>query len=99
MKISRKNILNSILLVVGMFLCYSVFFQEISTTTTVEISAENNLIAIDFDGDFEINEEELVFYATEFESVFGKVSDTNHYHFNSPFSQPFLPVWQPPKLS
>ncbi|UFH45227.1 hypothetical protein LNP27_08765 [Flavobacterium galactosidilyticum] len=99
MKISRKNILNSILLVVGMFLCYSVFFQESSTSTAIEISAENNLISIDFDGDFEVSEEELVFYTTEFESVFEKVSDTNHYHFNSLVSQPFLPVWQPPKLS
>ena len=99
MKISRKNILNSILLVVGMFLCYSVFFQGISTTTAVEISAENSINVIDFDGDFEINEEELVFYATEFQSSTEKVSDTNHYHFNSPFSKPFLPVWQPPKLS
>ena len=99
MKISRKNILNSILLVVGMFLCYPIFFQESSTSTAIEISAENNLIVIDFDGDFEINEEELVFSKTEFESVFEKVSDTNHYHFNSLVSQPFLPVWQPPKLS
>ena len=99
MKISRKNILNSILLVMGMFLCSSVFFQESSTSTAIEISVENNLIAIDFDGDFEISEEELVFYTTEFESVFEKVSDANHYHSNSLFSQPFLAVWQPPKLS
>ena len=83
MKISRKNILNSILLVVGMFLCYSVFFQETSTATAIEISAENNLIAIDFDGDFEVGEEELVFFTTEFESVFKKVNDANHYHFDS----------------
>ena len=99
MKISRKNILNSILLVVGMFLCYSVFFQETSTSTAIEISAENNLIAIDFDGDFEVGEEELVFFTTEFESVFEKVNDANHYHFDSLISQPFLAVWQPPKLS
>ena len=99
MKISRKNMLNSILLVVGMFLCYSVFFQENSTSTAIEISAENNLIAIDFDGDFEIDEEELVFSKTEFEAFFKKVNDVNHYHVKSLVSQPFLAVWQPPKLS
>ena len=81
-----------------MFLCYSVFFQETSNATAIEISAENNLIAIDFDGDFEINDEELVFYTTEFESVFEKVSDSNYHHFNSLFSQPLLPVWQPTNL-
>lgn len=99
MKLCRKNLVNSILLLVGMLLCYNICFQQSNTSPLVELSSENCLSPNFVDSDLDISEEDQIIYGLEIFLMVEKYTQHNHFYYTSSSSQPFYPVWQPPKLS
>jgi hypothetical protein len=99
MKLSRKNLVNSIVLLVGMLLCYNICFQQSDTSNSIEFSAEDISNCDCFDADFELNEEDPIICAIEFSSIVENRTNKNDFHFNSRSVRPLFDVWQPPKLS
>lgn len=99
MRLSRKKIVNCILLLVGMLLCHNICFQQSDSSRLIELSAEDASTSNCSDVDYEINEEDSVTFSVEFLSMVENSSTNNHFHFNSRSARPFFPVWQPPKLS
>lgn len=99
MKLSRKNLVNSIVLLVGMLLCYTICFQQSDSSTLKELSSENISHSDCCDADYDFNEEDLIICTIEFSSLVENSTNNNHFHFNSRSARPFFPVWQPPKLS
>ena len=99
MNLCPKNIVNSIVLLVGMLLCYNIYFEQSDTSSLVELNAENSSSSNFIDLDFEINEEDQIVHRLEFLLMVKKYTQHNHFHFTRKSSQPFYTVWQPPKFS
>lgn len=99
MKLCRKNLVNSILLFVGMLLCYNICFQQSNTSTLVELNSENSSSPNFVDFDLDMNEDDQIIYGLEIFLMVEKYTQHNHFYYASRSSQPFYPVWQPPKLS
>ena len=77
-----------------MLLCFDVCFQEDKISSLVELSTDNSS-AIDSD----FIEDELFQCTLEFRPQATITTQHEHFHVLSSEAQPFLPVWQPPKLS
>jgi hypothetical protein len=99
MKPSRKNFVNSIVILVGMLLCYNICFQQSDSSTLKELSSEDVSNSDCFDADFELNEEDPIICSIEFSSMVENSTNIARPHFNSRSIRPHFPVWQPPKLS
>lgn len=99
MNLCRKNLVNSIVLCLGMLLCYNICFQQSNTSSLVELSSENSLSSNFVDFDFDINEEYQISYEMKFFLLKEKNNQHIHFHHTSKASQPFYSIWQPPKLS
>jgi len=99
MKIRKKNIITSTLLLLGMLLCYDICFQETKISSIVELCSENNSCSNNTTLDLDIIEEDQFIYALELFSSIEKKTEHVHFHVSSSTAQPFLAVWQPPKLS
>jgi hypothetical protein len=99
MNLCRKNLVNSILLFVGMLLCYNICFQQSDSSSLVELHSENSLSPNFVDFDLDINEEDQIIYGLEIFLMVEKYTQHNHFYITSKSSQPFYSVWQPPKLS
>ena len=99
MKLRQQNIVSSILLLLGMLLCYDICFQETKISTLVELSSENNSSSNSNGVDLDFIEEDQIVYALEFFSITEKSIEHVHFHVGCSSSRPFLSVWQPPKLS
>ena len=99
MNLCQKNIVNSILLLVGMLLCYNICFQQSNTSSLlVELNSENSSSPNFVDFDLDINEEDQIIYGLEIFLMVEKYTQHNHFYYTGRLSQPFYPVWQPPKL-
>lgn len=94
MKFRQKNIFNCIILVLSMLVCFDVCFQENKISSLVELSTDNSSV---IDSDF--IEDELFQCTLEFLPQPKITTQHEHFHVLSSEAQPFLPVWQPPKLS
>ena len=99
MNLCRKNLVNSILLLMGMLLCYTICFQQSNASPLVELSSENSSSPDFVDSDLDISEEDQIIYGLEFFLMVEKYTQHNHFYHTSRSSQPFYPVWQPPRLS
>ena len=77
-----------------MLVCFDVCFQENKISSLVELGTDNSS-AIDSD----YIEDELFQCALEFRPQATITTQHEHFHVLSSEAQPFLPVWQPPKLS
>lgn len=98
-KFIQKNIVFSIVLLLGMLLSYNAYFQYNNSSSSIKITVENNLTSNCFGSDSEILAEDQLTCATEFLSAVKKNTENNHFFFTSRLSRPFFAVWQPPKLS
>ena len=99
MNLCQKNIVNSILLLVGMLLCYNISFEQSHTSPLVELSSENSSSPDFVDFDLDISEEDQIIYGFEIFLMVEKYTQHNHFYHTSRSSEPFYPVWQPPRLS
>ncbi len=99
MKLSRKHIVASIVLFVGMFLCYDISFQQSDSSSIIEICSDNNSTSEGSNIDFEINEEDQIIYILPFSTLVEKNSNHPHALISGRSVRPFFNVWQPPKLS
>ena len=99
MKRNGKKIVNNIVLLIGVLLCFAVFFQQNDHSSLFDISTEKNSSSISFDNDVDLNEEELLVLSVEFLRITEKITFHEHFHFISDSAQPLFTVWQPPKLS
>ncbi|WP_449532498.1 hypothetical protein [Flavobacterium sp.] len=87
------------LLLLGILFCYDICFQEIKISSLVELSSENNLSSNTNSVDLDIIEEDQIIFAQEFFSTVENTIEHVHFHVTCSSAQPFLAVWQPPKLS
>lgn len=99
MERNSKKIVNNIVLLIGVLLCFAVFFQQNDHSSLFDISTEKNSSFINLDNDVDLYEEELVVHSVEFLRITEKITFHEHFHFISDSAQPFFTVWQPPKLS
>ena len=99
MNLCRNNLVNSILLFVGMLLCYNICFQQSNTSSIVELNSENCLSSNFVDFDLDINDDDQIIYGLEIYLMVEKYTHHNHFYYTSRSFQPIYPVWQPPKLS
>lgn len=99
MKLCLKNLVYSILLFAGMLLYYNVCFQQSHASSLVELNAENSSSSNFVDFDLDMNEEDQIIYGLEIFLMVEKNTQHNHFYYTGRSSQPFYPVWQPPKLS
>ena len=99
MKLSRKNILCGIVLLMSILLYFDICFQQNSNSSLIELSAESNLNSDSIDSDSELNEEDQIIFAVEFFSMVEQITHHNHFYFIKESTRPFFSVWQPPKLS
>ena len=99
MKRNGKKIVNNIVLLIGVLLCFAVFFQQNDHSSLFDISTEKNSSFINLDNDVDLYEEELLVHSVEFLRITEKITFREHLHFISDSAQPFFTVWQPPKLS
>ena len=83
----------------SMLLFLDICFQENSTSSLIELNAENHSNLDGIDSDSELNEEDQIVFAVEFVSMVEHITYHNHFHFINTAARPFFPVWQPPKLS
>lgn len=98
MNLCRNNLVNSILLFVGMLLCYNICFQQSNTSSSlVELNSENCLSSNFVDFDLDINEDDQIIYGLEIFLMVEKYTQHNHFYYTNRSSQPIYPVWQPPK--
>ena len=99
MERNGKKIVNNIVLLIGVLLCFAVFFQQNDHSSLFDISTEKNSSFINLDNDVDLYEEELLVHSVEFLRTTEKITFHEHFHFISDSAQPFFTVWQPPKLS
>ena len=99
MKRNGKKIVNNIVLLIGVLLCFAVFFQQNDHSSLFDISTEKNSSFINLDNDVDLYEEELLVLSVEFLRITEKLTFHEDCHFISDSAQPFFTVWQPPKLS
>ena len=98
MKINPKNSLTSIMLIMSMLLFFDICFQEIPTSSVIELCAENHPNGDYIDSDSELNEEDQLVFASEFFALPESITHHNYFHSTTRLKFPFFPVWQPPKL-
>lgn len=99
MKICQKNLVIGIVLVMGIFLCCTIYFEQRKSASLIELNAENNSALECVDSDLDLNEEIQIFSTPEVLSVVDTYSQHNHFHFTNIALRLFYPIWQPPKLS
>lgn len=98
MKSNGKNLLISMMLLLGMLLCYNIYFQQKNSSSPIELSDENDSSSVITDIDLDLNEEVQIIYELEFFPIVQNFTQHQHFHFTNRFARPFFPVWQPPKL-
>lgn len=98
MKQSFKNQINMLFLSIGMFLCYSVFFQSQEETLTSEFNTESGISVGSCDVDFEIATHDLIFVFEQSFTFLTYFTGVNHFHHFSICSSPLFSIWQPPNL-
>ena len=99
MKLSIKNIVAGIVLLMGMVLFYDPYFDSIDVSSKMEINSDNDRVSDIPSAELDFNEDEKIGYLFQFHSLVKIITNVSHFHVCLPAQQPFLSVWQPPKLS
>ncbi|MEC5166365.1 hypothetical protein RCH18_002105 [Flavobacterium sp. PL11] len=99
MKFCAKNLVAFIVLSMGMLLYCDLFYEPSTDSSPLELCFENNAVTDYTSTDYDCNEKEKSIFSIPF--TFTVKRNANHIYFHITFraNQPFLSVWQPPKLS
>lgn len=99
MKLCQKNLVKSILLVMSMLLCYTIYYEQKKSSSVIELSADNGSTMESPDSDLDLNSEFQIISDIEFSSLVEKQTQHHYFHFTIKLFPPFYSVWQPPRLS
>lgn len=99
MQIAQKNIVFRIVLLMGMFLSYSIYFQHSNYSAIIEVTSENNSTSNWLSSDSEIHEDDQITNKTEINSDCIDDDHPTGLLISGQLLQPSFTIWQPPKIS
>jgi len=99
MKFTRKNIVFSIVLLMGILLSYSIYLQQSKISISIELSSENNSTSNCFNPDSETDEEDLITSKREIPTAVGVKNKLTKHTVSCQLYRPSFTIWQPPKIS
>lgn len=99
MKFTQKNIIFSIIFLLGIILTNNFYILHCKTLNIIEFASENKSSSNDISSDFEIHEEDQNFNSTEILAIITTILKHQYFHATSKPTMLFYTIWQPPKLS
>ncbi len=98
MKFFQKNIVLFVLLLIGIVLSYSCYFQHNIFSDTIVLTSENNLKSNLVNYNAEILEDDQIIKKVDNPSVFLVISQIIILQTTGQLSLPSFRVWQPPRF-
>jgi hypothetical protein len=98
MILTRKNLILSIVFIMGMILSYGIYYQYNNSRLKIEFVSQSSSSSESFTADSGIHEEDQVIDKVEILSFVGINKSAIIIAVNLQLSQPSFSFWQPPKI-
>lgn len=99
MKIAKKDIVFSIVFLMGALLSFNIYFQQSNFSERIELISENNSTSNCLSSDSEIHDDEQITSKLDTLFNFGVYNQSTSLLFTGQLIRPSFTIWQPPKLS
>mgnify|MGYP007006685792 CR=1 FL=1 len=96
---SPKNIFITFVVVIGMLLSYTVFYSDINTPFSTEITAEKNGTSENLIDTSDASADDQINTCYDISSIDAKLIKNKILSSFFVLSQPNFSIWQPPKIS